>query len=116
MATGEITEAVGWHRLAMQAEIHWINKDEGGRSRPPAGVGSPPYSAEVRFMDEPWPPMNASWSLVIEKRELESSEYDWIADVSYKMENAPHDSLRPGRTFELYEGNKCVASGTLMAE
>lgn len=101
----------------MRAKIHWIKKEEGGRSKPPAGVGSPPYMTMVRFTDadEPWPP-EIAWSLAIKKREAESSEYDWIADVSYKMENAPHESLRPGRMFELYEGNKCVASGTLIGE
>ena len=100
----------------VKATIKWMPKDQGGRSKPPLGTGVPAYSAEIRFAEEPWPPVDTSWSLVIEKRESESSEYHWIADVKYKMENAPHDSLRPGRPFELYEGNKCVATGTIMGD
>lgn len=99
----------------MRAEIQWITKEDGGRKNPPAGLGSPPYATVVRFTDtdEPWPP-GIAWSLVIEKRESQSSEYHWIADVKYTIENAPHDSLRPGRPFELYEGNKCA--GTIMGD
>lgn len=99
----------------MRAQVHWKTKAEGGRSKPPAGIGSPPYATVVRFTDsdEPWPPENA-WSLVIEKIESESDEYDWVADIRYLVDEAPHDELRPNRQFELYEGAKLVASGILM--
>lgn len=99
----------------MRARIHWKTKADGGRSKPPAGVGSPFYATVVRFTDsnEPWPPENA-WSLVIEKIESESDEYDWVADVRYLVNEAPHDELRPNREFELYEGAKLVAYGVLV--
>jgi hypothetical protein len=103
--------------ITMRAVVEWIPKEEGGRSRPPAGVGSPPYATEVRFTDskEPWPPP-VSWSLVVEKDEELSKSYRWIADVHFLMKEAPHDSLRPGRAFELYEGNKLVARGRILDE
>jgi len=99
----------------MQAKIRWKTKEEGGRSKPPAGVGTPAYATVVRFKDtdEPWPPERA-WSLVIEKIEAESGEYDWLANVRYLVDEAPHDELKSGREFELFEGGKCVATGVLL--
>lgn len=101
----------------MRAVVEWIPKEQGGRSQPPAGVGSPPYATVVRFADtkEPWPPPVA-WSLVVEKDEAQSERYRWIADVHFLMKEAPHDSLREGRRFELYEGNKLVARGRILTE
>ena len=99
----------------MRAVIEWVTKEMGGRSKPPSGVGSPPYATVVRFTDtdEPWP-SHISWSLVVEKIESMSSEFHWVANVSYKMDDAPHDSLRCGRKFELFEGKRCVASGEII--
>jgi hypothetical protein len=101
----------------MRALVEWIPKEQGGRSLLPAGVGSPPYATVVRFVDdrEPWPPPVA-WSLVVEKDEMLSEPYRWIANVHFSMNDAPHDSLRHGRAFELYEGNKLVARGTILTE
>jgi hypothetical protein len=96
--------------------LEWIPKADGGRSKPPLGVGIPAYSTVVRFLDDPWPPTGGSWSLVIEKRESLSTEYKWIADVHFLAYAAPHDFLREGREFELYEGNKCVARGRITAD
>jgi hypothetical protein len=98
----------------MRAFIEWVSKDRGGRNQPPAGVGSPPYATVVRFTDseEPWPPPTA-WSLVVEKIETMSEPYRWIADVRFLVDAAPHDALREGREFELYEGGKCVARGRI---
>jgi hypothetical protein len=98
------------------AVVDWIPKADGGRSKPPLGVGIPAYATEVRFIDDPWPPAGASWSLVIVKREPLSSDLRWTADVHFLVDEAPHDSLREGREFELYEGNKCVARGRIIAD
>jgi hypothetical protein len=95
-----------------RALIDWIPKEDGGRTKPPSGVGPHPYSTVVRIGEEEWPSAE-SWSLVVRKQEAESSEYRWIADVHFLFEEAPQDSLRPGQTFELYEGAKCVARGQI---
>lgn len=98
----------------MLAKIVWKTKEQGGRSKPPAGVGEPAYSTVVRYTDsqEPWPPP-ISWSLVVEKIESQSDEYNWVANVRYLMEVAPHSELQVGREFDLYEGGRHVAHGVL---
>lgn len=101
--------------IRIRAVVDWIPKDQGGRTRPPAGVGTPPYASVVRFTDveEAWPPPVA-WSLVVEKDEALSEPLRWVADVRFLVDEAPHDSLRPGREFDLYEGGKCVAHGRIL--
>jgi len=99
--------------ITKNAIVEWIPQAEGGRSKPPLGVGIHPYAPEVRFLDDPWPPTGASWSLVIVKREQSSTNARWNADVNFLVDEAPHDSLTEGREFELYEGNKCVARGKI---
>jgi hypothetical protein len=103
--------------VKMRALIEWIPKEKGGRSQPPTGVGTPPYATVVRFVDpeEPWPPP-AAWSLAVEKDEELSQPYRWIADVHFLVDDAPHERLREGRAFELYEGNKCVAHGSILSD
>ena len=100
--------------VTKKALVEWIPKDQGGRTKPPLGVGVPPYTTEVRFVDDPWPPVDASWSLVVVKYEPLSTEFKWTADVHFLVEEAPHESLREGRDFELYEGSKCVARGRII--
>jgi hypothetical protein len=98
----------------MRAEIHWKTKQEGGRLKPPAGVGQPPYATVVRFKDskEPWPPPIA-WSLVVEKVSDMGDEHHWAAEVRFLVNEAPVEELRAGREFELFEGARCVANGVL---
>ncbi len=102
--------------LNKKAIIEWIAKEQGGRAKPPLGIGVPPYATVVRFADEPWPPVSGAWSLVVIKDEQASTDYRWVANVHFLVEEAPHDSLRDGREFELYEGNKCVARGTITGD
>lgn len=102
--------------ITKKAIVEWIPRDQGGRSKPPLGLGLPPYSTVVQFTDEPRPHQRGSWSLVVEKDESHSSELKWIANVRYLVEEAPHASLQEGREFELFEGNKCVARGRILAD
>ena len=101
----------------MKARIHWKAREQGGRRKPPAGIGKPAYASVVRFKDtaEPWPPPVA-WSLVVEKIEALSHEYDWVANVHFLVDEAPLTELRVRREFELYEGARCVATGVLIGE
>jgi hypothetical protein len=99
-----------------QALIEWVPKELGGRTRPPLGFSVPPYATEVRFIDGDRWPISEAWSLVIVKNEPSSTEFRWIADVHFLVEEAPHGSLFNGREFELYEGNKLVARGRVLAE
>ena len=97
----------------MRAKISWKRPDEGGRMKPPLGEGSPPYATLARLggSNEPWPP-SEGWSLVVEKVEA-IDLYTWEANVRFLVSEAPSELLTPGRTFELFEGSKCVASGSL---
>lgn len=97
----------------MEATIEWKTKEEGGRLKPPHGEGVPPYATIVRFMEpnDPWPPESA-WSLVVEKK-AELDPHHWVANIRFLVENAPKERLKPGQRFELYEGNRCVASGVI---
>ena len=100
--------------ITKRVSIEWIPESQGGRAKPPLGAGEPPYSTVVHFPGEPWPHPDGSWSLVIRKNVPLSGEYQWVADVHYLVDDAPHESLRVGREFELYEGNKCVARGRII--
>jgi hypothetical protein len=96
-----------------KAIIEWIPLSQGGRRQPPLGIGHPAYSTVVRFLDEPWPPVDAAWSLVVEKDESLGTDLKWIARVFFLVPEAPQESLQVGRGFELYEGNKRVAIGEI---
>ena len=100
--------------ITKKAAIEWPPEAMGGRTKPTHGIGAPRYSTVVRFVDEPWPSPSGAWSLMICKDERLSDEYQWIADVHYLVPEAPHDSLREGRRFELYEGKKRVALGRVL--
>lgn len=102
--------------LTKKALIEWIPQGQGGRTQPPLGLGDPPYATVLHFTDEPWPHTAGSWSLAVAKIESMGDEYRWLPDVRFLVEEAPHDSLREGRAFELYEGRKCVARGTVLSE
>lgn len=97
----------------MRAVVHWLKSEEGGRHRPPTGDTKTPYSAVVRFAGQPWPAPSA-WSLVVEKlRAIDA--YTWEANIHFLFPEAPEEFLATGNSFELYEGKKRVASGTIEA-
>lgn len=100
-----------------QALIEWIPKELGGRTKPPAGSDSPPYSPEIRFIDggESWPTGEA-WSLAVVKQRELNNEYQWLAEVRFLSPDAPHGTIREGRIFELKEGNKTVARGRILVQ
>ena len=102
--------------IRKRAELEWIPRELGGRSKPPLGVGAPSYATVIHFPEQPWPHSTGSWSLVVIKDEALSTEYRWVADVHFLVDEAPHDALRNGRAFELYEGNKCVARGSIIGD
>ena len=100
------------------AEVRWILASEGGRENPPEGVGEPPYAPNVRLLDcDEQENDETAWSLVVRKLEAggdDDEETDWLAEVSFSADSAPHDALTTGRRFELYEGARCVAAGTIL--
>jgi hypothetical protein len=99
----------------MHAVIDWLTREQGGRREPPLGIGEPPYSPEIRLVDKPWPPSEA-WSLIVRKLQDLEGANRWLAVVKFRVEEAPHETLREGREFELYEGKRCVARGKVIGE
>lgn len=97
----------------MRALINWLKTEDGGRRRPPTGDTRTPYSTVVRFAEQQWP-SSSVWSLVVEKvRAID--QYTWEADIHFLVPEAPEEFLSTGNRFELYEGKKRVASGTIEA-
>lgn len=102
----------------MKAEIVWKTKKTGGREKPPSGVKNPFYSTLIAFTDTEliWPESVIPWSFFVIKLPEESTEYHWIADVGFVVDHAPHDLLKVNRTFDFFEGKKCVASGRIVSD
>jgi hypothetical protein len=102
-------------RRTRLAEIRWIPGSEGGRESPPDGVGEQPYSTVVRLLGcDETEIGKAPWSLAVEKLEEAEDADEWLAEVFYILDEAPHELLRIGRRFELYEGARCVATGVVV--
>ncbi len=100
--------------IVKRAVIQWVAWEEGGRTAPPSGSR---YSAPVRFMGarEPWPPKEG-WDLVVDMVQSLGGPHRWLADVHFRVEEAPHQNLVDGAEFELYEGWRCVARGRIEEE
>lgn len=97
----------------MLAEIVWVRPEDGGRSKPPLGEGFPQYATIAKFIGsgDAWPPSEA-WSLVVEKVDA-TGPNKWMAEVRFLVDTAPLELLASGQSFELYEGHKRVATGTI---
>jgi hypothetical protein len=98
-------------RAIKRAIIDWISSEEGGRrSGPPFG---PDYAAPAKFMEHADAWLLGSWDLLVHQVELLGGPNKWLADVQFRRDEAPHDWLIPDAVFELYEGKRCVARGTI---
>ena len=95
----------------MKAEIRWLTFEEGGRRSLPTG---PMYVAPAKFLahSEKWGVED--WSLVVEKIENADGSKEWLTNVWFGMEDAPHEWLSSGSSFELYEGCRCVGIGRII--
>jgi hypothetical protein len=101
----------------MNAKIKWLSEKEGGRRMPVPVVSSEQnnnrYCPIIVFQNTIT--NGASWSADIYVQS-QIDKYESIAKISYLFENAPFDLLREGANFELYEGNRLVARGTIGSE
>ena len=93
------------------ARVAWIPPEQGGRSSPPTG---PRYSAPARFdaARDAWP--HEAWSVVLDLISRPPGSTDWLAEVRFLFEEAPQELITAGARFELYEGKKRVAVGTVL--
>jgi len=101
-------------RPTMRATIDWIPPEEGGRrSGPPSG---PDYAAPAKFTEHADAWLIEAWDLLVHQVECLGGPNKWLADVQFRVDEAPHAWLMPHAVFELYEGRRCVAKGTIAAE
>lgn len=94
------------------ARVTWISKTAGGRSALPTGDR---YVAVSRFPDDGpnWP--DGAWSVVLEFTSPASEQGNpSVGSARFLSEEAPHEWLRPGRVFSLYEGLHQVATVELI--
>ena len=93
-----------------QATLRWLSPDEGGRSEPPTG---PSYSTVARFKEQRVDWTTEAWSLVVEF-EVPPNDRQMVASVRFLVEDAPEELLHAGSEFELLEGTRLVAEGTVL--
>ncbi len=92
---------------SVRARVHWVSSEEGGRLSVPS---SKRYATVARFAEDANSWLREAWSIVLEFDESPSgSRNPCLARARFLVEEAPVDRLKPGRTFELYEGSKKVA-------
>lgn len=94
------------------ARIKWLKPEEGGPQTPPPG---PYYSTVARFetLAHLWP--REAWSIVLQIVEPADAEGLMVARIRMLAgEDAPKELLSPGNRFDLFEGEKHVASGEVL--
>jgi len=98
----------------MNAKIKWLTKEQGGRQTLPQGDKYAPIIriANPILKSSPWLDKDDAWSLFVENKKS-ISDYETIAEIRYLSDKAP-DNLKKDVKFELYEGNKLVASGVVL--
>lgn len=90
-----------------RARITWISPEEGGRTNLPTVAR---YSTVAKFPEDLSTWQREAWSVVIESDPPPAMQGNpSLGSVSFLAEEAPHERLRVGRAFELYEGGRCVA-------
>jgi hypothetical protein len=100
--------------MTQRAKVTWLPSEEGGRSALPTGTR---YVTIGRFPEDgpKWP--DGSWSVVLDFPKPPSEQgVTSFGRASFLVGNAPEERLRPGRTFELYEGLRKVATVELLGD
>jgi len=96
----------------VDANLQWIEPENGGRQVPPSG---PKYSTVARFENQKEQWLKEAWSLVIEFTEQPDATLSHRVKVSFLADDAPTEMLDKGSVFELMEGPRAVAKGTVLS-
>ena len=75
------------------ARIRWRTPEQGGRRGLPSG---PRYSTPARFLVAADQSSCGDWSLVVDLVSRPEATNDWIAEVRFLFDEAPHDWLAEG--------------------
>ena len=93
------------------ARVQWLSAAEGGRKRLPLGST---YSAVARFEHQGDTWMSEAWSLVLDLVEPPDDHLCHLAKVRFLVEGGPAGWLAAGNSFQLMEGSRVVARGTII--
>ena len=98
--------------MSAAVRVNWLLPEDGGRSALPTGHR---YVTVSRFPEDgpEWP--DGAWSVeVVFDRPPSEQGNPSVGTASFLVDAAPQKRLRPGSTFELYEGLKKVATVDLV--
>lgn len=98
----------------MKARVTWTSASQGGRQFLPTGSR---YSTVSRFPEDgaDWP--KDAWSVVIDFSPPPNVQGNpSTGDLRFLSSDAPTERLRPGREFDLYEGEGRVAVVMLVGD
>jgi len=96
----------------VEATLQWIRPEKGGRQTPPPG---PKYSTVARFESQKEQWLKEAWSLVIEFIDQPDASLSHRVNVRFLADDAPGKLLAKGSVFELMEGARVVAKGTVIS-
>jgi hypothetical protein len=95
---------------AATARIQWLSPTEGGPARLPEVKFTSPARFEIQGDD--W--FRELWSLAVEFLGPPDESRSQLATVRFLVEEAPHEWLAVGSRFEILEGLRVVAKGTIV--
>jgi hypothetical protein len=96
----------------MRARIVWVSPVDGGRSSLPTGER---YVTVARFPEDGERWHEEAWSVVVEASPSPAEQGNpTVGDARFLVDDAPLERLRPGRSFDLYEGARRVATVDLI--
>jgi hypothetical protein len=96
----------------MKARVTWTSASQGGRQFLPTGSQ---YSTVSRFPEDGAEWSKEAWSIVIDFSPPPDVQGNpSIGVLRFLSSDAPTERLRPGREFNLYEGEHRVAVVTLL--
>ena len=102
----------------MNTKIKWLSPDEGGRKTlipiTSNGKNDNRYCPIIMIQNVDNTKNTVNWSADIYIQSY-TDKYESNAKVSYLSENAPFELLQVGRNFNLYEGNRLVATGQFVS-
>ena len=95
-------------KKSVLAKVHWIPPEQSGRTALPAGKH---YVTVSRFQEDAELWLQEAWSMVLEFDDPPVKQGNPSqARAHFLVESAPVERLQPGCAFELYEGQRCVAT------
>jgi len=92
----------------MQSKVTWVLAEDGGRRALPTERR---YVTVARFPEDGDRWNEEAWSVVLEASPPPSEQGNpTVVDARFLANDAPQDRIRPGRSFDLYEGARRVAT------